>query len=425
MLNLTPNRPAEFMTTVAGALTEHTRLRPASLIRTKALAASLADAAFLAIVGIDPSGTIDPEALERVRGAFAAAAPFEPFAGGAPVEPVGLYFSDHSKMTIEPAPRPIERAPASSIPDYPHFEAVAGVSRILQQAHIPFGVVTRANLGDLARWPVLVLANVQLMAPEEIAAIREYVRGGGRVYASRATSLRGVEEQAWHDFAMADVFGCHLERAESGRLVYARAASWPEPQRPLAHWHSADGKTGAMRIRAGGGETLVALTLPYGHPHPGAVGDAHWASIHSSPPWQHLDTPMVVRNRFGAGTAIYSAFDIEAGQSPEHDALFLSLIRALAPAPMVEAETHPHVWLSAFDQGDRLVVYLLNYQLDDPPLPIPAARVRIRVPAGRRCTGVRRAPGLDLVRTFTLEPGVIEFEAGPIDLVSVHVVDLD
>lgn len=440
MLNLTPSRPAEFMTTVATGLVEHTRLRSVTQLRTKALAALAADAAFLAIIAIDPDGTIDAEALDRVRAAFATYGQYAALAGGRPIEEVGIYCSDFSKMDMGWTGRPISEAPAASIPDYPHFEALAGACRILQQAHVPFGVASRVNLDDLSRWPVLVLPNVQRLTSREVAAFQDYVRDGGRLYASRATSLHGIgaggadsggKDSGGKDsggpgqFQLAELFGCRFEGEEGGRLVYARSLGRPAFSRPLAHWHRADGKTGTVRISLAGGEPIVALTLPYGHPRPGSVTDCDWASIHSSPPWQDTQNPLVVRNRYGRGLSIYSAFDIEAGQSPEHDSLFLQLIRELLPEPpMVAVATHPHVWLSAFDQNDRIVLFLLNYQLDEPPLAVGTAEVTIRVPAGRRCTGIRRAPDMMAIRYREIDSRTVMFEAGPVELVSVYVVDL-
>lgn len=422
MLNLTPNRPAEFMTTAATGLIEHVRLRPANLMRAKSLAALAADAAFLMILAIDPDGSIDPEALARTKQAFDASRPFDELAGGDPVEDVALYCSDYSKSNYGCDYGPISGAPASSAPDYPHFTALVGACRILQEAHIPFGVVTRANLAELGRWPVLVLPNVERMSAEEAEAFRAYVRSGGRLYASRNTSLHAVDGDGEGDFALADLFGCHFDGEEPGRLVYARARAWPEPVRPLAHWRSPAGTSGTLRLRAGKGEVLLAMTLPYGHPHPGTVSDTHWASIHSSPPWQDTDRPMVVRHSFERGETIYSAFDVEAGSSPEHDALFLSLVRSLMPAPpRVEADAHPQLWLSAFEQPGRTVIFLLNYPLEDPPLPVPGARVRVRLAGSGAGASVRRAPELTPV-SFEEQDGCIVFEAGVTETVSVFVV---
>jgi hypothetical protein len=182
-----------------------------------------------------------------------------------------------------------------------------------------------------------------------------------------------------------------------------------------------------MRVRlAGDGARLAGLTLPYGHPNPGSASDSNWSSIHSSPPWEDSESPAIVRNRFADGVAVYSGLDIEAGDSPEHDALFLSLIRDLLPEPpRVEADTHPHVWLSAFDQADRITILLLNYQTDDPALPVPSAVVRVRIAEGRTCVGVRRASDAALVPHRECDSGFIEFEAGPVDDFRFYLVELE
>ncbi len=426
MLNLTPSRPAEFMTTVASGLTEHTRLRPRHEITTKALAATASGAAFLAIAAIDPNGRIEQEAISRIREAFDAAKAFAPFVGGEAVEDIGLYCSDRSKMSFAENGRPIADAPSASLPDYPHFNALAGACRALQQAHLPFGVVSRANLAELKRWPVLVLPNVTRMSAEEVEAFRSYVSAGGRLYASRATSLAAADGSVGQDFALADVFGCHFTGELGGRLVYAQAAGWSLPERPLAHWRGGGAGSGVNALRAAGGEALITLTLPYGHPHLGTAGDTHWASIHSSPPWEDTGQPLVVRNGFGAGQAIYSGFDIEAGDTPEHDSLFVSLVRSLLPrSARLDVETHPCVWASAFDQpqADRMTVCLLNYQLEGPPIPIVGARVGVTLPAGRRCLGVKAAPDLSQVAFTEPSPGLVVFEAGPLALFGMFVIE--
>lgn len=420
MLNLTPNRPAEFMTTVATNLTEHTGLRPASLVRTKALAGLTADAAFLAIVAIDPDGRLDPEAMARIRAGFEMTRPFDDYAGGEPIETVAVYCSDYSKCDAEDR-RPVAQAPAASAPDYPHFHALLGACRVLQQAQIPFGVATRLNLAELSRWPVVVLPNVERMSDEEAQAFREYVRRGGKLYASRRTSLHAVDGGPVTDFALADLFGCHFEEQENGRVIYVSA----DGDRPLVHWNAPDRRTGTVGISADGAERIASLTLPYGHPHPGAATDQYWSSIHSTPPWEQTEHPVIVRQSYGSGAVIYSAADIEAAQTPEHDALFLRLISQLLPErPRVEAKTHPFVWLSAFEQPDRIVVHLLNYQTEEPALAIPDALVRVRVPDGRTFGSVRQAPSHETVAYREVEPGLVEFEAGPIESFALFEIEL-
>ena len=45
-----------------------------------------------------------------------------------------------------------------NLEDCPHREAVVGLARILREAHIPFGVVTNANLDQLKNYRAVLLA---------------------------------------------------------------------------------------------------------------------------------------------------------------------------------------------------------------------------------------------------------------------------
>jgi hypothetical protein len=425
MLNLTPNRPAEFMTTAAVNLTEHTGLRPQGQIETKALAAVVADAAFLAIVAIDPDGTIDAEAMDRVRGAFDANAALDGLITGRPIEEVALYCGDASKTNVWEPARSLHEAPVSSLPNYPHFTALAGAARALQEAHIPFGVISRANLAETQRWPMIVLPNVERLSDDEVDALRAYVVGGGLLYASRGTSLWDADNGKRPDFALADVFGCHFDGVEQARLIYATAGALQLPPRPLAHWLDAAGMRGCVKLTAVDAAPLVELTLAFGHPHKGAVEDEHWASIHSSPPWSRTGQPLVVEKSTGAGKAVYSAFDIESGDSPEHRALFVALVeRMLEGRSRVRAKVHPQVWLSAFEQEDRIVVLLLNYPAEEPPLPVPGARVEVSLPPGRGCARVLAGNSGEAVEHVATASGVA-VECGAFERIIALVFELE
>lgn len=78
---------------------------------------------------------------------------------------------------------------------------------------------------------------------------------------------------------------------------------------------------------------LATLSLPYAHRHTGDVADERWASIHSWPPWEDTDEPTIVEHRFGAGRAIYSAFDIEREDADVNDRVFARMRLARHEGP--------------------------------------------------------------------------------------------
>jgi hypothetical protein len=161
----------------------------------------------------------------------------------------------------------------------------------------------------------------------------------------------------------------------------------------LTHTLDKHARTGAVRIKAGRGGALATLTLPFGHPHPGSADDQRWSSIHTSPPGVWLDAPTLVRSTFGAGEAIYAAADIEVGQGASQ-ALFLAAIRCLLGAKPLRIETNAPacVWVTAFEQDERMIVSLLNYQTESPVLPIEAIEITLRARAGRSLKRAFLAP---------------------------------
>ncbi len=416
LLNLSTKQPIEFMTSISAGLADHETLKSQEELDLLAFAATAHGAAFLAIAAWDPDGSINPAALERIRASFEQTRRYEPFLGGNPVEDVGVYFSSESKVNFAENGTPLTDLATSGVANYPHFHAVRGACRVLQTAHIPFGILTRRQLGELDRHRVLVLPNVLRMDAEECAALRAFVERGGRLYASRLTSLtesRGVRRE---DFALADVFGAHFVAEERGRMVYVEPAADAvaqaiAPQRRLAHAIDRNAITGAVRIAAADGEVLARLTLPYGHPHEGSVDDRHWSSIHSWPPDQRLEAATIVRHAFGTGTATYAAIDFEAGAAAGQS-LFMMLIRDLLGVvhPQIEADAPACVWLTAFDQPERqrMVASLLNYPIEAPVIPIGVIRIRVRHPRGARIQRVTLAPDH--------EP--IEFESTPTGIVA-------
>jgi len=126
------------------------------------------------------------------------------------------------------------------------------------------------------------------------------------------------------------------------------------------------------------------------------VLDHQWASIHSSPPWNDLDVPTIVRNEFGAGRAVYSAAGIESLEGEAAAKTLVGLVMELLDDRIsFTATTHPSVWMSVFDQRDRgrhqMMASFLNYQPELPPVPVPV-RFSIRPPAGARFTALRVVP---------------------------------
>ncbi|HEY6394942.1 MAG TPA: alpha-amylase family protein, partial [Candidatus Binataceae bacterium] len=290
LLHLSETRPAEFMTSLCSDLSDHVRLKSEEQMRAQAAAATALSSGFLFIDAIDPVGTVNPAAYERVGRVFRDTEPYEPFIGGEPIEDVAVYFSGHSQMDFAENGKPASSFLTSSR-KYPHLDAVRGACRALQRAHIPFGVVTRRQLRQLDHFRVLILANVLRLDTEETEAFRDFVRRGGRLYASRYTSLVDTSGVRHKDFMLSDVFGASYEGEEPGSFVYMKPSNQPVADR-IAPQHFLSFKVTADPIRppvdlcgiphlksAAAAKSLATLTVPFGYPARGSVNDHRWASI--------------------------------------------------------------------------------------------------------------------------------------------------
>lgn len=422
MLNLTENAPIEFMTSCCVDLGDHARLKRYDEMLTQAFASTLFSGAFLFIDAINPDGSTNPRIYERIGDIFSETARFEPYLGGTEVEDIAVYFSSESKMSFKETGLPITRAPMWGR-EYPHSSSVRGVCRMLQQAHLPFGVITRRDLPDLSRYKVVILPNVLRMDREECEALREYVRRGGKVFASRYTSLTESNGTRCDDFMLADVFGVSFEADDLPDVTYLkpadRIAEVIAPQTYVSHMYRGGPpeKAGWGTLRLAeqvAGNVLATLTLPYANEW-GNVNEQNWSSIHSSPPWRDTQTPVIVENSFGSGRSIYSAADIECLESDSNEKLFMSLIRSLLEGPMsYSSEVHRSVWMNVFHQPEkhRFIVGFLNCQPQTPAVPIEKVPFSLACPEGRRFTKLTLLPEETALEFVASEDGRMSADAG-------------
>lgn len=432
-----PARP-EFMTTRTRDLFNHSSTKTEHEMLTQAFAALAADAAFLFIDAVEPFGGLNEKVYERIGRVFSATRAFEPETGGTEITDVAIYYSDDSRIEDTGVTVPGTLLVGEAVPGggSRHQDAVMGAVRALRRGHIPFSVVTRLDNERLGEFSVIVLPDAQRLSDADVSALREYVDGGGRLYASGGSSLLSSDGSTNGDFALADVFGCERLGSEAGTMAYVHpeesglaSAISPEPYLPIGGRHPQPAGPGAPlgfpRIRAASGTRVLArLTLPYGYPSDGSLAARDFASIHSSPPWNDTEHPAIVVNDVGAGRVVYSTAPIESADSPAHEAAFLRLLtHELELSPRVSGTGHPDVWITGFDQREkgRMIVCALRLTADPPRAAEPMS-LRVRIPVGRAVTAVRSIASGEPCRWMvngedaTIDVNVSVFEMVAIDL---------
>ncbi|MBI2924403.1 MAG: hypothetical protein HYY24_01730 [Verrucomicrobia bacterium] len=229
---------------------------------------------------------------------------------------------------------------------------------------------------------------MNLMDEEEAAAIREWVRAGGCLYASGASSRVHARGQLLKDFLLADVFGVSLRKADWQEREHYLAPT-PAGQRFFADFDArcpAFVKGYGLEVEAHpGAEVLATTTLPWPAPEP-----TKFSSIHSNPPWVATANPEIVFHRFGRGRVVYCSSVLEGVETLGDT--FVKLIRFLHDGYRFTVEAPGVVEATFFHQRDRrrYVLTLVNFQKDLPNIPVDGIKIHLRVP--ERVRAIQRLP---------------------------------
>ena len=301
----------------------------------------------------------------------------------------------------------------------PHVDAVVSACKTLQENHVPFGVITRNDLHRLDRHQLVILPNVLMLSPEEAEAFRQYVQRGGKLYASRWTSLVTTEGIRQPDFLLADVLGVSWEGETAESFTYMAPVPGHESLFEGYDVLHPPGLTmPQMIVKAAPGATVLStITLPYTNP----ADPEHYASIHNNPPGRPTDHPAVVLNTFGAGQAIYATGDIES-MDPHRD-VFLRMVRMLTGPLSFEAEAPRCIEITAMRQTrrNRTIISLVNFQKDLPNIPVHDIRLSIRL-GGAKPERLLLLPE-GTVWPFEVADGAVTFGVPVVDTLQMFALD--
>jgi len=362
---------------------EHVITRTIDELRSNVYSAFANDGAMSFIDAVDPAGTVHRRNYERVAPIFAELEDYEPYAGGCFCQDIGIYYSFDNVFDLAENGRSLQPARYCFQPGTPpqsataHRSAALNLAKTLQQWHLPFGVVTKKDLGRLSDYQVIALPNVVMLDQEEAEALRRYVASGGSLYASKNTSLIRKDGVRNKDFGLSELFGVSFRGESESIVTYLDPAASATGlfgefggQYPLSLYD-----TQLLVQTHQGAEALATLTLPYTDPR-----GTKYASILTNPPGIETENPALVLNRYGKGRVLYAAGVLESMDHHSQRQLLVRLLRSLCDRPLYfEVEGPKCVELTLFDQPEqgRMILHLLSIQQEMPNVPVRGMSVRL------------------------------------------------
>jgi hypothetical protein len=186
---------------------------------------------------------------------------------------------------------------------------IRGIERVLLENHIQYGFIPDSELSPrrLSGIKVLLLPNTAYISDEHLALIRDYVRAGGGLVASRKTALFDEKGNPRRDFGLGDLLGVEytgidLDTADDTyQLIRDRES-------PILK------DAGDTDLLINGGTTLLVTRKNKDY----RIAATHIPTIPNQPPeyaWipdMKTDYPTIISGTYGKGRVVYFANPIEA-----------------------------------------------------------------------------------------------------------------
>lgn len=326
----------------------------------------LAHGAFVTMVDKTAfDGTLDPVTWERTGSAFREALAMRGHFGHQPVAEAGLYYPVRSRDWIGR--------------DDPQrwMQGFLGAHKALVHEHVPFGVVHEERLAPeaLERFPVVLIPNAGILAPEQIAVLRAWVEGGGSLVLTGHTGMFGARGDPLEAGAMEALSGARLVRRIDSVDNWVRLTDAPTDT-PLR----GDLRPDWAFLVEGPAAVLEPTTAtPVGEllaPHRSLLQQAGKQSTDWPMSPDQVVGPAALVNTVGRGKVLTFACSPDFATASEHAipearALLAHAVRMLHPEPRVRVEAPVNVEAVVTDDPSTrtLRVHLIGYHA--PPQTTP------------------------------------------------------
>lgn len=228
------------------------------------------------------------------------------------------------------------------------LEEFTGWARLLIEEHLPYDIVIAekvAGAADLQRYDLVILPNIAHAGDAFCAAVREYVKGGGRILATAETSLGDEQGARRDDYALADVLGVSWCESREGPFAAERPGE-PQPASGVFQCVASSADVLSRYVNVDPAGSVVGWKDPL--------------------PLEVSEWPVVTTHAFGAGRSGYVAFDLGrlfTMHGDEHIGQWMAeLVDGLLPARQlrVDAPRTLEVTVWRQDSPPRTIIHLAN-----------------------------------------------------------------
>ena len=411
---------------------QHTGMRSSDELMLSAAFCMAHNCAIMFIDVMNADGTLYASPYRVFKPVFDIMRPMEQFYGGQKLRSVAVYISEDTKNDL------YESGAKHTIIDWDKTRTIDAVEiytdglyesfRAFLDHQVAIDAITKLNLDDLDKYSMLVLSETICMSDEEVEQVRQYVKNGGNLLASRLTSLADADGNRRHNFALADVFGADYLGETENNETYVKVP--PE----LCHQANipddmevkVDHQT-IVRAKAGA-DVLGHIVLP----HTNRANDMkRWVGCWGSPPGVSTDFPAIMMNRYGEGQCCYVSFQVHTLDPlfsvEEPRALLYTLAHTMIADKFPFLVTNAPSWLlvTSYRQPEakRLLVHLVNAQQGTPILPVEHLRIELKLSEDEKVSAITAEPD-GVALPFEQKANRVSFTVPKVALHQVAVIQL-
>lgn len=351
---ITKNQPFEYMTCRCNKkLREHTISKSELELESEVMLTAAHHGASLIIDAINPDGTLDERAYDRLGKVFEKQIPYEHYLDkGDLFAEVAIYFDSTTQF--------------SSDGKAYNKECALRVARTLIEKHIPFKLIANGSLKDLQRYKLIIAPTLEDFNNPETLKFVDYVKQGGALYLSGKSDSRLIKE-FFDGEIIGETFGespyKHVYKGYDEVQAYVEPidndyneifgefnAEYPLPityKLPIAKFNK--------------GEVKAKIVLPLTDPDDNSI----FASIHSNPPAKHTENPALVEVNYGKGKVIWSGATIENDERENFKDIFVNIVKRNIEQK-IQVDTSKYVEMILFKDNDDYYLNLfdLNFAQD-------------------------------------------------------------